>query len=53
MLVPDDERSLDGTYKEGTYRTRGIDHGFRIVPLYSVADEPYTVYFPVAPELRR
>jgi DUF1680 family protein len=47
MLRPDDERALEMTWKDGTYRTRGIDHGFRLVPLYTVVDEPYGVYFPV------
>ena len=49
MLTPDGERALDGAFAPNTYRTRGIDHGFRLVPLYAVADEPYSVYFPVTP----
>ncbi len=47
MLRPDAERALDGAFQEYTHRTHGIDNGFRFVPLYSVIDEPYTVYFPV------
>ncbi len=49
MLTPDGERALDGHFTQHTYRTIGIDHGFRMVPLYDVADEPYSVYFPVDP----
>jgi DUF1680 family protein len=32
-----------------SYRTRGQDHGLRLVPLYRVTDEPYAVYFPIRP----
>lgn len=49
MLRPDDERALDGYFKASTYRTWTVDHGFRLVPLHAVADEPYSVYFPVVP----
>ena len=49
MLTPDAERALDGAFQQNTYRTRGIDHGFRFVPLHTIADEAYSVYFPVKP----
>ena len=49
MLTPDGERALDGHFAPHTYRTRGVDHGFRFVPLYTVVDEAYSVYFPVVP----
>lgn len=49
MLTPDGERALDGHFMPHTYRTRGIDHGFRFVALHDVTDEPYSVYFPVVP----
>ncbi|MEY2469370.1 MAG: uncharacterized protein QOF21_2068, partial [Actinomycetota bacterium] len=50
MLTPDGERALDGHFTRHTYRTRGVDHGFRMVPLYDVTDERYSVYFPVVPD---
>jgi DUF1680 family protein len=50
MIRPDAERAMDGAFQEYTYRTHGTDHGFRLVPLYSVVDEPYAVYFPVVPD---
>jgi hypothetical protein len=31
------------------YRTRGLEHNVRFVPLNEVVDERYTVYFPVEP----
>lgn len=45
MLTPDAEREW-GNWKGG-YRTVGIDHGFRLVPLNEICDERYQVYFPV------
>lgn len=47
FVVPDDERAL-GTWRGG-YRVRGQERGLRLVPLSSIADEPFTVYFPVGP----
>jgi DUF1680 family protein len=46
LLTPDDEGGRAQAWKPG-YRTRGLDRGFRFVPLYEVTDEAYTVYFPV------
>ncbi len=45
MLRPDSEREWV-MWREG-YRTCGIDHGFRLTPLYLITDERYQVYFPV------
>ena len=45
MLVPDNEREWS-MWKIG-YRTHGQERGFRLVPLYEIRDEPYTVYFAV------
>jgi DUF1680 family protein len=45
MLTPDNEREW-GDWLPG-YRTRGQLRNFRLVPLYEVRDERYTVYFPV------
>lgn len=48
MLRPHDERALELNWKDGTYRSRGVDPGFVLVPLWTVADDAYQVYFPVA-----
>lgn len=45
MLQPDNEREW-GYWLHG-YRAVGQDRGLRFRPLYTVADERYTVYFPV------
>jgi DUF1680 family protein len=47
FLAPDDERQW-AQWLPG-YRTVGQPHSIRFVPLSEVRDEPYTVYFPVAP----
>lgn len=49
ILRPHDERSLDGSWRESTYRTRTADPGIEFVPLHTIVDEPYAVYFPVVP----
>ncbi len=46
LLVPDRERN-HGWWNPGYYRTSGLDRGFRLIPLYEIVDEPYSVYFPV------
>jgi DUF1680 family protein len=45
MLVPDNEREWSD-WQLG-YRTTGQDRGVRLVPLFEIRDEPYTVYLPV------
>ena len=45
LLTPDNERQW-GTWLPA-YRTRGQERGLRFVPLHTVVDDPYTVYFPV------
>jgi len=45
MLIPDNEREFN-TWR-GTYRATGQDRGLRFKPLHDIADERYTVYFPV------
>jgi DUF1680 family protein len=45
MLIPDDEREWT-MWKPG-YRTCNQERGLRLVPLYDIRDERYTVYFPV------
>ena len=47
MLAPDNEREWD-TWLPG-YRAVGQERGLRFSPLHEVADERYTVYFPVRP----
>lgn len=46
LLVPDDERQW-GEWLRG-YRTVGQQRSLRLRPLHEIADEAYTVYFPVA-----
>ncbi len=43
LLTPDDER--EWFYWRGDYRTVGQLTNFRLIPLYEVRDEVYTVYF--------
>jgi hypothetical protein len=43
FLTPDDER--EWFYWRGDYRTTGQPTNFRLIPLYEVRDEVYTVYF--------
>ena len=43
ILIPDNEREW-GTWR-GDYRTRGQSQDIRLIPLYEVRDEAFTVYF--------
>ncbi|MCU0521926.1 MAG: glycoside hydrolase family 127 protein [Anaerolineae bacterium] len=45
LLKPENER--EWTVWRSGYRTVGQPQDFRLVPLYQIVDEPYTVYFPV------
>jgi uncharacterized protein len=45
ILIPDDER--EWFYWRGDYRTTGQPTNFRLIPLYEVRDEVYTVYFEI------
>jgi DUF1680 family protein len=45
MLTPDAEREWE--FWRNGYRTVGIDHGFRLLPLHEICDERYQVYFPI------
>jgi DUF1680 family protein len=45
LLVPDNEREWASWL--GGYRTIGQEHNLRFVPLNTIRDDPYTVYFPV------
>jgi uncharacterized protein len=45
MLTPDAEREW-ATWKGG-FRTVGLDHGFRFLPLYEICEDSYQVYFPI------
>ena len=45
MLTPDNER--EWTMWRPGYRTCNQERRFRVVPLYEIRDERYTVYFPV------
>ena len=45
FLVPENERQW-GDWKD-TFRLKGQERGLRFKPLYDIADEPYTVYFPI------
>jgi hypothetical protein len=47
MLAPDNEREFDNWL--GGWRLRGQERVLRFAPLHEIADERYTVYFPVAP----
>jgi DUF1680 family protein len=44
LLTPDNER--EWTTWQQSYRTRGQDRNFRLIPLHEVRDQRYTVYFP-------
>jgi len=48
ILIPDDERQWFG-WLNG-YRTVNQERGFKLIPLYEVIDQTYTVYFPVQPK---
>lgn len=50
ILIPDNEREWS-TWLPG-YRSARQDSNVRFVPLHTVADQPYTVYFPVRPAAR-
>ena len=45
MLTADSEREWS-SWKSG-WRTTGLDHGFRLLPLHEITDAPYQVYFQV------
>lgn len=45
MLVADNER--EWVFWQGSYRTANQENNIRLVPLYDIRDEAYTVYFPV------
>lgn len=45
LLTPDAEREW-GMWRGG-WRTVGLDHGFRLLPLYEITDEHYQTYFHV------
>jgi len=47
LLAPDRERN-HSWWNLGYYRTLGQDKSIRLIPLYEVKDEAYTVYFPIA-----
>ena len=46
MLIPDNEREWS-RWLEGNYRAAGPRGSIRFIPLYSVIDQRYTLYFPV------
>jgi DUF1680 family protein len=45
LLMPDNER--EWTNWMTGYRTKNQERNFRLLPLYQILDQPYTVYFPV------
>ena len=46
ILLPETPHTYDTyVWLQNTYRTRFQPENFRIVPLYEVTDESYTVYF--------
>lgn len=47
MLAPDDERHWARWRRR--FRTVGQPSSMRLLPLFEVTDEPYSVYFPVVP----
>jgi hypothetical protein len=51
FLAADNER--EWRYWRGDYRTRGQLQNFRLIPLYEVRDEAFTIYFPVMKDLIR
>jgi hypothetical protein len=44
ILIPDNEREWG--YWRGDYRTRNQVQNFRLIPLYEVRDEVFSIYFP-------
>lgn len=46
VLIPDNEREWS-RWLEGNYRAAGANGNIRFIPLYSVTDQRYTLYFPV------
>jgi DUF1680 family protein len=46
LLTPDRERN-HSWWNPGYYRTNQQERGFRLIPLYEVKSEAYTVYFPI------
>ncbi|MHA7964221.1 beta-L-arabinofuranosidase domain-containing protein [Paenibacillus sp. CAU 1782] len=48
LLSVDRERN-HSWWNAGYYKTRGQASAIRFIPLYEIKDEPYTVYFPIAP----
>lgn len=47
LLTPDNEREW-GAWRR-TWRVRGQERGMRMIPLWQVGYEQYTVYFPIVP----
>ena len=48
ILLPETPHTYDTyVWLQNTYRTRFQPENFRIVPLYEITDEVYTVYFTV------
>ena len=46
ILLPETPHTYDlYVWLQNTYRTRFQPENFRIIPLYEVTDEPYTIYF--------
>lgn len=45
ILIPDNEREFT-RWKIG-YRTREQAQNLRLIPLYEIKDESYTIYFPI------
>ena len=46
FLIPETPHTYSTyVWQQNTYRTRGQGENFRLVPLYDVQDEAYTVYF--------
>jgi len=51
FLIPDNESEPGRPWPSG-YRTMGQQLGLRFRPLCEIADEPYTLYFPIQPSGR-
>ena len=46
FLIPETQHTYGTfTWQQNTYRTRNQPVNFRLIPLYDIQDEPYTVYF--------
>ena len=46
LLLPEQSHTYgDFTWTQNVYLTRGQEANFRMIPLYEVKNEPYTVYF--------